>query len=510
LSTKVINKTVLQFNNITKCFGDVVANDDVSFSINTGEIHALLGENGAGKSTLMNILSGIYQLDKGEIVIDGTTEVIKSPKMSMDLGIGMIHQHFKLLENMNGLDNLLLGQVSGFWLNKKKELKKYQNIIKEFNLNINLFNYVSEMSMGEKQILEILKVLARNPRILVFDEPTTVLTPQEIDVLFNIMIHLKNHGYSIIFITHKMSEVMRISDRVTILRKGQYITTLNTKDTTPRKLTDLMVGYSTDLKIERLPVLFADSLLALENVTVADDEKVERLKGISFAVKKGEIVGIAGISGHGQKELCEAIVGIQKLKSGSIFFKDEDLSKYSVKEIIKKGIGMSFVPEDRLGMGLVPSMNIVDNIFLKDYQKLGFWLDKSTSDKKSEKLIELLNIQTTGKNHRISLMSGGNIQKVLVGRELAGQPELLITAYPVRGLDVATSFAIYDLINEQKTKGAGVIFISEDLDALIEIADRIVILNHGKVAKVVKAKDTTKEELGYYMLAHKGDKNESN
>jgi len=502
-------KDILTFNNITKLFGDVVANDGITFSVKTGEIHALLGENGAGKSTLMNILSGIYQLDDGEILIGDKHVSIKSPGDAIDLGIGMIHQHFKLLENMRALDNLLLGQVKGFWLNKKQALVKYQELIKEFKLNINLWSYVSEMSMGEKQLLEVLKVLARNPRILVFDEPTTVLTPQEIESLFEIMVHLKNHGYSLIFITHKMSEVMAISDRVTVLRKGRYITTEETKNTNPRKLTDLMVGYDTDLHINRMPLLFKESLLVLENVSVSDEEKVERLKGVSFKVGKGEIVGIAGISGHGQKELCEAIIGIQKLKSGSIYFKGEDLTKYSVKEIIKKGIGMSFVPEDRLGMGLVAGMDIVDNIFLKDYQKQGFWLDKAVSKKKSEALIERLDIQITGMKDRISLMSGGNIQKVLVGRELAIEPELLITAYPVRGLDVATSHTIYELINERKTAGAGVIFISEDLDALIEISDRIVVLNHGRVTKIVAADKTSKEELGFYMMGVKGDSDES-
>ena len=508
MPTKGKNPEVLHFNNITKLFGDVVANDKISFSIKAGEIHALLGENGAGKSTLMNILNGIYQLDSGELLLADKTINVKSPKAAIDLGIGMIHQHFKLLENAKGLDNLLLGQVPGFWLNKKKALQKYQDLIKEFNLNIDLHKYVNEMSMGEKQILEILKVLAREPRILVFDEPTTVLTPQEIDNLFNIMIHLKNHGYSLIFITHKMSEVMKISDRVTVLRKGQYIKTLITTETNPRELTDLMVGHHTELKIKRLPVLYNESLLVLENVSVADQDNVEQLKGISFKVGKGEIVGIAGISGHGQKELCEAIVGMQKLKSGSIYFQGEDLSKYSVKEIIRKGIGMSFVPEDRLGMGLVAGMDIVDNIFLKDYQKLGFWLDKKNSEVKSEDLIKRLNINTTGKKEKISLMSGGNIQKVLVGRELATEPQLLITAYPVRGLDIATSYIIYDLINEQKTKGAGIIFISEDLEALIELSDRIVVLNHGAVSKIVKADETSKEELGYYMMSNAGEHDE--
>ena len=507
MPTKTVTE-VLQFNNITKLFGDVVANDRICLSIKAGEIHALLGENGAGKSTLMNILSGIYQADSGEILLAGKAISIKSPKDALDLGVGMIHQHFKLLENMKVLDNLLLGQVKGFWLNKKAATLRYQQLITEFKLNIDLSSYVSDLSMGKKQILEILKVLARDPQILVFDEPTTVLTPAEIDTLFSIMIHLKNHGYSIIFITHKMAEVMKISDRVTVLRKGKYITTLDTKDTNPRKLTDIMVGYNTNLKIKRPPVVFNEVLLVLENVSVNDEEQIERLKGVSFKVGKGEIVGIAGISGHGQKELCEAIIGIQKLKSGSIYFKGEDLTKYSVKEIIKKGIGMSFVPEDRLGMGLVAGMDIVDNVFLKDYQKLGFWLDKTASEEKSAKLIERLDIQITGKKDRISLMSGGNIQKVLVGRELAIEPELLITAYPVRGLDVATSHTIYELINERKTAGAGVIFISEDLDALIEISDRIVVLNHGVVTKIVQAEITSKEELGYYMMAAKGKHDE--
>ncbi len=504
------NIDILNLNNITKSFGDVVANDGISFSIAKGEVHALLGENGAGKSTLMNILGGIYQADSGSIFVNSKQVTIKSAKDSIDNGIGMLHQHFKLIENMTGLENLLLGQLKSFFINKEKAKEKYIKIIEDFRLPVNLEMKVSEMSMGEKQILEIVKVLARNPQILIFDEPTTVLTPQETKNLFKIMSHLKNHGYSLIFISHKMAEVMGISDRVTILRKGKYITTLNTNETTAKDLTDLMVGYKTELAIKRLPVLYNDVILSLENVTVSNQEGIETLKGVSFDLKKGEILGIAGINGHGQKELCEAIVGISKLKSGSIFFKGEDLTKQSIKEIIKKGIGMSFVPEDRLGMGLVASMDITDNILLKEYQKQGFWIDRKTSKEKAELIINNLQVKTTGKNERISLMSGGNIQKVLVGRELYSSPELLITAYPVRGLDIATSHIIYDLINDQKSKGVGIIYIAEDLDSLIELTDRIVVLNHGQVSAVVDSNKTTKEELGFFMLNIKGKENAYN
>jgi general nucleoside transport system ATP-binding protein len=491
---------ILTLNNITKQFGDVVANSNISLSIAKGEIHALLGENGAGKSTLMNILSGIYQADSGSIAINEQLVNIRSPKDAQQVGIGMIHQHFKLVERLSGLDNLLVGQVNGLWINRKQALQRYQQLITDYQLHIDLTKMTSEMSMGEKQILEILKVLVRNPQILIFDEPTTVLTPQEIDQLFTIMRQLRNKGYSLIFISHKMHEVLSISDRVSVLRKGTYVTTVTTKSTTAKQLTDLMVGYKVDLSINRLPRQHEEVLLSLDNVTVMDDES-EVLKGISFDLLKGEILGVAGISGHGQKELCEAIIGMQPIKSGSIFFKGEDLTKVSIKAIIKKGIGMSFVPEDRLGMGLVASMNITDNILLKQYIKEGFWLDRTISHQKAQLIIEQLNVQYASYQQPISQLSGGNIQKVLVGRELDASPELLISAYPVRGLDIHTSHAIYDLINQQKAKGVGVIFIAEDLDALIALSDRVLVLNHGKVTALLDAANTSKEEVGFYMLS---------
>ena len=495
-----MNELLLDMNNITKTFGDVIACNKVNFSVKTGEVHAVLGENGAGKSTLMNIISGIYIPDKGQIKFMGSDVRFQSPKDSINKGIAMIHQHFKLVETLSVLDNLLLGQVKNTFINRRKASEYFKKKALEFQIDIDLSASVSEISMGQKQLVEIIKVLSRNPKLIILDEPTTVLTPQEVSNLFNIINNLKQSGISIIFISHKMDEVFEVSDSLTILRKGYSIVTRSIKGLSENEICEYMVGEPIDLNIKKVKTNYTNTILKLDHVSSLNDEGQLGLKNLSLELKAGEILGVAGINGHGQKELCEVISGIRKLTDGKIIFKDEDITKMTVKDILRHGIQMSFVPEDRLGMGLIPKMGIVDNILLKDYYKKGLFLDYTWSKTCAKSIVDELDVKTTSLSSPISLMSGGNIQKVLIGREIKTNPELLITAYPVRGLDINTTLKIYSLLQEQKKKGVGIIYIAEDLDSLLEISDRLLVLHHGKSMGIYAPSTITKEEVGLMMV----------
>ncbi|MDK2823809.1 MAG: ral nucleoside transport system ATP-binding protein [Clostridia bacterium] len=498
------NVKYISMVNITKTFGKVIANKNINLSVNKGEIHALLGENGAGKSTLMNMLSGIYIPDSGSIFIEGEEVKFSSPKDSIQAGIGMIHQHFKLVEVLTAQENIILGQKTGFFLNKKAIREKIEEVQRKFQLEVDLDKKVYEMSVGEKQNLEILKVLFRGAKILILDEPTAVLTPQETAKLFIIMRKMKEEGCAVIFISHKMNEVMEISDKITVLRKGETVKTVDKEKTNPQELTELMVGYPVDLSIKRLEKQGRKAVLRVRNLRVENEEGIEVLKGLNFDLRAGEILSIAGIAGSGQKELCEAIAGLYPVKSGEILFKGENLVGKNPKEIIAKGVSMSFIPEDRLGMGLVAAMDIVDNILLKQYQKQkGFLVNRKPATSKAKEIIKKLDIQTPGIYHPIRDLSGGNIQKVLLGRELDTNPELLITAYPVRGLDINTCHKIYDLLNEEKAKGVAILYIAEDLDSLIGLSDRIMVLSNGEITGIVEARKATKEQIGLMMLGEK-------
>lgn len=495
------NDKAIEMIDISKSFGSIKANENVNLTIKEGEIHALLGENGAGKSTLMNMLSGIYSPDSGSIFIYGKECKFTSPSEPINLGIGMIHQHFKLVDVMTAKENIIIGQKVKRIIKGKALTKEIRKISDKYRLDIDPNKKVYNMSVGEKQTLEIIKVLYRGAKILIMDEPTAVLTPQEIKRLFAIMKAMKEQGNSIIIITHKMNEVMEISDRVTVLRKGKSIATLNTKDTNPKELVEMMVGKPIELMIDRPKVERIEKpMLELDEVTVLDSEKRYALKDISFNVYGGEILGVAGLAGSGQKELCETIAGLMKTNSGRIYFEGENIVDKTPREIINLGVRMGFIPEDRLGMGLVGSMDIVDNIMLKDYQKKkGMFINKKSMIPKAKEIVERLEIVTPGIDKPVSKMSGGNIQKVLLGREIDSNPKLLITAYPVRGLDIGASYKIYDLLNEQKQKGVGVLFIGEDLDILLQICDRIAVIYDGMVTGIVDTSNTTKEEVGILM-----------
>lgn len=485
---------------ITKQFGKLKANESVNLELRQGEVHALLGENGAGKSTLMNMLSGIYTPDEGRIFCFGKEVRFASPKDSIAKGIGMIHQHFKLVETLTAAENVILGQKNSLFLNKKKINKNIKDILEKYGLDISLNKKVHDMSVGEKQTLEIIKVLYRGAKILILDEPTAVLTPSEIAKLFAIIRNLKAAGASVIIITHKLNEVMEISDRITVLRKGKTIGTVETSTAETSHLIEMMVGKKMELSLKREKVQKGEEILSLDNVTILNKEKKEAISNVSFSLHNGEILGVAGVAGSGQKELCEGICGLLNIENGKIKFENEDITQKSPKEIIKLGISMGFIPEDRLGMGLVAGMDIVSNIMLKDYQNhKGFMLNKKPCIEKANKILEDLDIQTSSIFAPVSKMSGGNIQKVLLGREIDLNPKVLITAYPVRGLDIGASYKIYDLLNEQKKKGVGVLFIGEDLDVLLEICDRIMVMCAGKVTGIVQADTITKEELGLLM-----------
>ncbi len=560
-----MNKTViLQLKNITKKFGTkVIANNNVSLDVYKGEILSVLGENGCGKTTLMNMVAGIYYPDSGKILINGEEVIIRSPRDAFEHKIGMIHQHFKLIDIFSAAQNVALG-VEGEKFNLKEVNNRIKEMAKKYGFNINLDKKIYEMSVSEKQTVEILKVLYRGADILILDEPTAVLTPQEIRSLFKVLSAMRDDGKSIIIITHKLNEVMEISDRVTVLRKGDHIATVNTSETSEKELTEMMVGEKIDLNINRTEPVNSKLRLSVSGLTVKNPDGYNIVDNVSFEAFGGEILGIAGIAGSGQKELLEAIAGLNRYESGTLIyyhpkkdkpvsffhktykrvmelanenaFVDEKgndidftkLSKKEIKELVNSekiifkedevidlkdktpreirelGIRLSFVPEDRLGMGLVGNMDIVDNMMLRSYRKgKSVFLDRKRPQDLADRIIDELKVNTPDSHTAVRKLSGGNVQKVLVGREIAAAPAILMTAYPVRGLDINSSYTIYNLLNEQKQKGVSVIFVGEDLDVLMALSDRILVLSGGKVSGIVDARTTTKDEIGLMMVQSK-------
>ncbi len=496
-------ETAIRFENVTKTFGTIVANKEVNFDVKKGEILALLGENGSGKTTLCNMLAGIYFPDSGNIYINDEVASIRSPHDAYRYHIGMVHQHFKLVEIFTAVENVVLGlDPKEFKFDIKAASNKIKEICDKYGFEVDPNKKVYNMSVSEKQTLEIVKVLYRGADILILDEPTAVLTPQEADKLFNVMRNMKADGKSIIIITHKLQEVLSISDRVAILRKGAYIDTVETKTATTQSLTDMMVGQKVDLNIERPEVKHDMPLLEIRDLSIKNDEGAVAIDNVSFYIRGGEILGIAGIAGCGQKELCEAIAGLRKIESGDINHLGKSIIGMKPKDIINEGIAMSFIPEDRLGMGLAPSLSITDNMMLKTYNDNAWYnpfVDRKRARNKANRLIRELEIATPSSETPVRRLSGGNVQKVLVGREISAGPNVIVTAYPVRGLDINSSYLIYNILNEQKKKGVGILFVGEDLDVLLGLCDKIMVLCHGKVMGVVHADKTTKEEIGLMM-----------
>ena len=500
------NKIAVSFHGVTKTFGSVYANRNVTMEIRKGEILSLLGENGSGKTTLMNMLSGIYCPDAGEIYLDGKQVAIRSPQDAHRLGIGMIHQHFKLVDVFTAAENVLLGVKGKGLLDLSAASEAICRICDTYGFELDPSMKVYDMSVSQKQTLEIVKALYRGANILVLDEPTAVLTPQETDKLFSVLREMRKDGKTVIIITHKLHEVLAVSDRVAILRKGEYVDTVETATATEQLLTELMVGQKVELNIERPEPVNPVLRLQVEHLTVKGHEGETVLEDVSFDAYGGEILGIAGISGCGQKELLEAIAGLQHAEEGSRIFYDapdgakEDLIGKDPKKIKELGVALSFVPEDRLGMGLVGSMGMVGNMQLRNYtMRKSILAEIKHSRELAQQVREELGVVTPSLNTPVRRLSGGNVQKVLVGREIASAPAVLMTAYAVRGLDIGASYTIYNLLNKQKAKGVAVIFVGEDLDVLVALCDRIMVLCDGKFNGIVDGRTTTKEEIGYLM-----------
>ncbi len=498
----------LELRDISKSFGSVKANDQVNLTLRKSEILAILGENGSGKTTLMNMIYGIYYPDEGHIFVDGKEVKIRSPKDSFNLGIGMVHQHFKLVDVLTAAENIVLGLPGKAKLNMKQITADIQKLVNKYGFDLDLNQKIYEMSVSQKQTVEIIKMLYRGARILILDEPTAVLTPQEADRLFDILRNMRDDGCSIIIITHKLQEVLSLSDRVAILRKGRYIDTVETASANVQSLSEMMVGAKVDLNIERPKPENVKKRLVIQSVNCVDKDGVKTLDDVDLTVNTGEILGIAGISGSGQKELLEAIAGLQGVQSGSIKLlldegKDMELSEMDSIAINEAGISLAFVPEDRIGMGLVGDMDMTDNMMIRSYRSgKGPFLERKKPRELAQKIKEKLEVMTPSISAPVRQMSGGNVQKVLVGREIAQSPKVLLVAFPTRGVDVNTSHVIYGLLNEQKQKGVAVVCVIEDLDVVLELCDRIAVLCGGKVSGVVDGRSATKEGIGLLMTKH--------
>ena len=497
-----MEQPVVELRQIKKHFGTVKANDGVDLRVFAGEIHAILGENGSGKSTLMNILSGLYAPDAGEIRMDGQPISIRSPKDAMDKGIGMIHQHFKLVEALTAWENIVGGMQGQLFLRRREVVRQIGELCRKYHLQMDPEKKVYEMTIGEKQTVEIVKALYRKARIMILDEPTAVLTAQETGRLFEILREMRANGCAVIIITHKLQEIMDISDRVTVLRKGVSVCSMPTAEATPEQLAELMVGRAIDISVpyveiqeKKEPVLSIRDLRITDKATHTDRLSIDALDICSY-----EILGVAGVADSGQKELCEAISGIQKA-AGSVRLKGTELIGLDPKAMRKKDIQIGFVPEDRLGMGLANGLSISENVVLRTYRSgKSIFLDRKEELRQANDLVERYSISTSSVQQAIQSLSGGNIQKVLLGREINRNTDFLMVAYPVRGLDIGASDFIYERLNEEKKKGVAILMIGEDLDVLLGICDRIAVLHSGRLMDVVDAKTATKEQLGLLMM----------
>jgi len=510
---KVSEEYAIELKNITKRFGSVVANDNVNLGVKSHEILAILGENGSGKTTLMNMIAGIYRPDEGEIYINGNPATIHSPKDAYSYKIGMVHQHYQLVNVLTAAENIILGQKGSFILHKDEINNEIKKICDQFGFKINLNQKIYDMSVSEKQTVEILKTLYKGADILILDEPTAVLTPQETKALFDVLRNMRAAGKSIIIITHKLNEVMEISDRVSVLRKGKYIGTVNTKDASISSLTEMMVGEKISLDINRADPVNPQDVIKIENLTALNKEGLKALNKVSFTARSGEILGVAGIAGSGMKELLESIIGIQHVAEGKITYIKEDgtemeITNKSPSRLLRMGANISFVPEDRLGMGLVGSMGMTNNVMLKRYHEGNAPVVHRKGPRAvAEKIRKRLEVVTPSIEYPVSRLSGGNVQKVLVGREISSHPRVLMVAYPVRGLDINSSYMIYNKLNEQKEKGVAVICVIEDLDVMLDLCDRIIVLNSGKISGCVDARTSTKEQIGLLMTSTVEDTN---
>ncbi|GAA0110575.1 ABC transporter ATP-binding protein [Clostridium tertium] len=499
---------VVEMLNIRKEFPGIVANDNVTLQLKKGEVHALLGENGAGKSTLMGMLFGMYQPEAGVIKVKGKEVKISSPNVANDLGIGMVHQHFKLVENFTVTENIILGCEPKKFLtiDIKNAAKRIDELSKTYGLNVDPYSKIEDISVGMQQRVEILKMLYRNAEVLIFDEPTAVLTPQEIDDLIKIMQNLINEGKSIILITHKLKEIKAAADRCTVIRRGKCIGTVDVKTTTEADMAKMMVGRQVSFKVDKVEANPGDEVLRLENLSVKNNKKVLGLKDFSLNVRKGEIVGVAGVEGNGQTELVEAITGMRGIESGSIFFNGKDISKTSIRKRIDEGI--AHIPEDRHKRGLILDYTMEDNMVLKVYKNEPFsksgLINRSKITEYANNIIETFDVRAGegGKSMARSL-SGGNQQKGIIGREVQSNPDLLIAVQPTRGLDVGSIEYIHKRLVEQRDSGKAVLLVSLELDEILNVSDRIAIVNNGELIGIVNASETDENEVGLMMAGIK-------
>ncbi|WP_456468689.1 ABC transporter ATP-binding protein [Archaeoglobus sp.] len=492
-------ETLLELRNIVKRFGDVIANDHVNLEVRKGEIHGLLGENGAGKTTLMNVLYGIYQPDEGEIIFEGKKVRFKSPKDAISAGIGMVHQHFMLVPRMNVLQNLVLGYrtpsdplVDVRWVEEK-----VRKLSRRYGIDIALYEVVMNLSVGEEQRVEILKALFRDVKLLILDEPTAVLTPKEVETLFSALKAMTKSGLTIIFITHKLKEALSVTDRITVLRKGKNVGTVETKKTNERELARMMVGREVVMDIQKPKIEFGSEILKVQDLWVKDDRGQDAVKGVSFSIRSGEIFGIAGVSGNGQKELEESIAGLRKPFRGKIALDGKDITNLGVAG--RKDI--AYIPEDRIGVGLAPSLSVMENLFMKDFKnfKKGLTLDFKSMEEEARKLIEEFSVKTPSVHAPASTLSGGNIQRLILAREFSRNPKVIIASQPTRGLDVAGIDYVRRRLIESAEKGCAVLLISEDLDEIFQLSDRIAVMYEGEIRGIIPREKADYETVGYLM-----------
>ena len=493
----------LEVRNITKRFPGVLANDRVNFKLKKGEIHALLGENGAGKSTLMNVIYGLYSPDEGEFFIDGQHAVIHNPHDAISAGIGMVHQHFMLVPVFSVAENIILGSevTRGTSLDLRTARQQIRQLSQEYGLDVDPRAIVEELPVGIQQRVEIVKALYRKAKILVLDEPTAVLTPQEVDGLFRVMHQLTERGVSIIFITHKLKEVLAISDSITVMRRGQVVGTTTPAETDEHGLAEMMVGREVILEVEKEPAQPKDVVLEVKDLTVLDERQVEAVRQVSFEVRSGEILGIAGVQGNGQTELAETLTGLRGAVGGKIFLDGAEIPFEKPRTLTENGV--SHIPEDRQKHGLVLSYSIADNLVLCTYYKppfaKGVQRDFQVIQENSQKLIKQFDVRTPGFDVPAGNLSGGNQQKVIVARELSRPVKLLIANQPTRGLDVGSIEYIHKQIIQERDQGAAVLLISAELDEIKSLADRIAVMFHGKIVAIVDANEVSKSELGLLM-----------
>ncbi|AQQ53705.1 ABC transporter ATP-binding protein [Planococcus lenghuensis] len=497
---------VIEMLNIRKEFGSFVANDNITLQVKKGEIHALLGENGAGKSTLMNVLFGLYQPEGGEIRVKGKPVDITDPNVANNQGIGMVHQHFMLVENFTVTENIILGNelTKAGVVNKKEASKRVQKLSEQYGLNVDPNAKIEDISVGMQQRVEILKTLYRGAEILIFDEPTASLTPQEITELIQIMQRLIAEGKSIILITHKLKEIMDVSDRVTIIRKGQGVGTVNTAETNPDELASLMVGRQVEFRTEKGEAHPKEVVLSVKDLTVTDYRGIEKVKKLNLTVRQGEIVGIAGIDGNGQSELIEAITGLRKVKSGTVAINGKDVTGFKPRKVTEAGVG--HIPQDRHKHGLVLDFPVGHNISLQTYylppiSKNGvIHYDRIAA--RAREIIEKYDVRTQSEMTPARALSGGNQQKAIIGREVERDPDLLIAALPTRGLDVGAIEFIHSRLIEQRDRGKAVLLISFELDEVMNVSDRIAVIYDGQIIDEVLPEATSEQELGLLMAGH--------